>query len=69
MKSRIFRKFGPTVLGLQHSNDKNSIMWGYSNHDPTSLNQNDIEAIQALYGKPIGGYHGLGQTTASEATS
>ena len=42
-------------LGLYHSEDKNNIMSTlYENYDHlTSLNQDDIKRIQALYGKPI----------------
>ena len=39
-------------LGLGHSKDKDSIMYGYymSNNVVNQLNEDDIEGIQALYG-------------------
>ena len=45
------------ILGLEHSDDENSVMWPYFNKNHTSLQEDDIKGIQALYGKrqPIHG--------------
>ena len=39
------------ILGLKHSDDKNSVMWPIAHHGHIGLQEDDIKGIQALYGK------------------
>ncbi len=40
-------------LGLGHSRDRNALMYAYLTSDSAKLGQDDINGIQALYGKKI----------------
>jgi hypothetical protein len=42
------------LLGLDHSNDQNAIMFAFYDDNVDSLRQDDINGIQALYGRPTG---------------
>ena len=43
------------LLGLSHSNNRNAIMFAFYDDDVDSLRQDDIDGIQALYGRPLPG--------------
>jgi hypothetical protein len=42
------------LLGLSHSNSRNAIMFAFYADDVDSLRQDDIDGIQAIYGRPTG---------------
>ncbi len=42
------------LLGLDHSNTQNAIMFAFYADNVDSLRQDDIDGIQALYGRPLG---------------